>query len=181
MKIKPSQKPGEVVMQVGQTDSDFLAAAPPFFKLKHILVPVDFSGCSRKALQYAMPFASAFQARLTLLHVIQVNYGAGEFGLIDVPRLEKQMREGAGQELASFAETEVRPGLPVETAVVIGRPVSEIVHMAKESQVDLIIIATHGHTGIRHVLLGSTVENVVRHAPCPVLTVREHEHEFVTS
>ena len=62
-----------------------------------------------------------------------------------------------------------------------GRAASEIVEVAKERNTDLIIISTHGYTGLKHVFLGSTTENVVRYAPCPVLTVREHEHEFVTT
>jgi universal stress protein A len=62
-----------------------------------------------------------------------------------------------------------------------GRPAYEIVEAAKRLDTDLIIISTHGHTGLKHVFLGSTAENVVRYAPCPVLTVREHEHEFVKS
>jgi nucleotide-binding universal stress UspA family protein len=81
--------------------------------------------------------------------------------------------------LAEFVKRHVPTGVDSETVTRLGHPSEEIVAAAKDFDVDLIVLATHGHTGLKHLLLGSTAERVVRLAPCPVLTVREREHEFV--
>lgn len=187
MKIKPTQKPGRVLVQLDSKDEQLLGSsglpqkAPAPFKLTKILVPVDFSECSKKALQYAIPFAKQFNASLTLLHVVHINYGYGEFAAIDYPLLEKQIREGSEKQLAELAEKDIGQTVAAETLVCTGVAAREIVETARSLDFDLIIISTHGHTGLKHVVLGSTTENVVRHAPCPVLVVREHEHEFIVS
>jgi nucleotide-binding universal stress UspA family protein len=188
MKVKPSPKRGRVVVEVDRKDERLLlesatAAAPRSpFELKQVLVPFDFSPCSRKALQYALAFAKHFQARLTLLHVIPTNYFIGsEFGPIDFPLPEKELRQGSERELAAVAAREVGTATPVQTVVRQGQPVQEIVRFAGEAEIDLIILSTHGHTGLKHVLMGSVAENVVRYASCPVLVVREFEHEFLGS
>jgi len=188
MKVKPSPSKGKVVVELNPADDRLLessskvaglAASP--FKLKRLLVPIDFSACSKKALQYAIPFAEQFQASLTLLYVVQINYAVGELGAIDVSMLEVEMRQQASQRLAELVRDEVRKRVPSETIVRMGRPVTEIITAAKELEADLIILSTHGYTGLKHVLLGSTAENVLRHAPCPVLAVREHEREFIAT
>ena len=188
MKVKPSPKRGRVVVEVDRKDEQFLpgsvtaAAQPSPFELKKVLVPVDFSPCSRKALQYALAFARQFRARLTLLHVVPANYFIGsEFGPIDFPLPEKELRQGTERELAAVAAREVGTAALVETVVRQGQPVQEIVRFAGEADIDLIILSTHGRTGLKHVLMGSVAENVVRYAPCPVLVVREFEHEFLGS
>ncbi len=185
MKVKPSSATGKVVMEMAKSDEQLLAApgqpAIRSFKLKKILVPVDFSDCSLKALRYAVPFARQFGAEVTLLHVVQPVYAAGEWGVdIDFAQLTLQQKEGAGKQLKELEVEEVGENIATKTLVRVGHPATEIAGAAKELGIDLIIIATHGHTGLKHVLMGSTAENVVRHAPCPVLTVRENEHEFVT-
>lgn len=182
MKIKPTAKRGQVVVELGRQDDTLLkegaqAASP--FRLKKILVPIDFSDCSKKALQYAVPFAKQFNAALTLLYVVQVNYYVGEVGAVDMAALEKDMRSSGEKQLSRLAAEEVGPGVPCDTLVRSGRIVNEIVDAAKESGTDLILLSTHGHTGLKHILLGSVAENVVRHAPCPVLIVRPKEHEFL--
>ncbi|MBI3875397.1 MAG: universal stress protein [Verrucomicrobia bacterium] len=149
------------------------------FKLKSILVPVDFSDCSKKALKYALPFARQFGASITLLYVAHIPYVGAEVGGIDYALLESEMRTGGMKELDKLAESEVGTEIPRRTLVRVGSPAHEIATAAKELDTDLIIIATHGHTGLKHVFLGSTAEKVVRMAPCPVLTVREREHDFV--
>jgi nucleotide-binding universal stress UspA family protein len=188
MKVKPSPKRGRVVVEVDRKDEQFLsgsgtvAAQPSPFELKQVLVPVDFSPCSRKALQYALAFARQFRARLTLLHVVPTNYFIGsEFGPIDFPLPDKELRQGSERELAAVAAREVGTAALVETVVRQGQPVQEIVRFAGEADIDLIILSTHGRTGLKHVLMGSVAENVVRYAPCPVLVVREFEHEFLGS
>lgn len=185
MKVKPSKKPGQVIVELDRADEPILeessqAAAPAAFRLKKILVPIDFSECSQKALQYAVPFAKQFGASLTLLYVVHINYAGAEYGPIDFPLLEKQLQENGEKQLAVLVKKQIRGQVPADTMVRTGRAASEIVGVASELGVDLIIISTHGYTGLKHVFLGSTTENVVRYAPCPVLTVREHEHEFVT-
>ena len=106
MKVKPTQKKGRVVLELEAKDEQLFENSgspeqkPAPFKLKKILVPIDFSECSRKALQYAIPFAKQFDARLTLLHVVHINYGYGEFAAMDYPLLEKQIREGSEKQLA---------------------------------------------------------------------------------
>jgi universal stress protein A len=186
MKIRPSPKRGRVLVEVGRQDEHLLSGsgttptkASPF-RLKQILVPTDFSACSKKALQYALAFARQFHARLTLLYVMPVNYFVGsEFGPVDCPVPEAELRRNSQKELAAWAGREAAGVVPVDTLVRQGQPVHEIVKLAREAKVDLILLSTHGRTGVRHVLMGSVAENVVRYAPCPVLVVREFEHEFL--
>ena len=94
---------------------------------------------------------------------------------------EEEVREACAGRLAALARSEIGDQAPTATEVRFGQPVGEITEAALELEIDLIIIATHGRTGLKHMLLGSVAENVVRHAPCPVLVVREREHEFITS
>ena len=182
MKVKPAKKPGKVMVELGPTDQTWLAKpGGSVFQLKQILVPVDFSECSRKALRYAVPMARQFDAGLSLVYVVQLAYAFGEFGPTDYPAMEVDMKAEAERQLGELAAQEIGTSVPFTTRVRVGRPATEIVEAARQLESDLIIIATHGHTGLRHVLLGSVAENVVRHAPCPVLTVRQHEREFVES
>lgn len=145
-----------------------------------ILVPVDFSECSRKALDYALPFAGKFGAALTLLHVIHANYYAAnnEYTTFDYPELMSELRQSGEEELRLLADS-VRKECPVKTMIETGHPGEVIVTAAKELGMNLIIVSTHGRTGLKRALLGSTAEYVVRHAPCPVLVVRESEKEFI--
>jgi universal stress protein A len=187
MKIKPSKKSGSVVVELNPRDAERFSdgaqttnGTQPAFKLTKILVPIDFSDCSKKALQYAVPFAKEFGATIALLHVVQINSPAGpEFGAIDFPLIQADLRKDAEKQLAELAATDVQEQAAVETLVRSGQEVMEIVDAAKELESDLIIISTHGRTGLKHVFMGSVAENVVRLAPCPVLVVREHEHDFV--
>ena len=184
MKVKPARRKGRVMVELGRTDTSLLAEAADTrnFALKHILVPVDFSQCSLKALRYAVAFARQFKASITLLYVVQQYYLPGDFAAgIDYAALEKEIEENAARELESLASKNVGKQAPWKVMLRMGRPVDQIVRVADELNVDLIILATHGHTGIKHVVLGSTAENVVRHAPCPVLTVRVNEHEFLSA
>lgn len=168
------------------TTSDSATAHTPLsalapIRLKTILVPVDFSDCGRKALQYAMPLAHQFGGQLILLYVVQEPYPVTEFGGLALAQMENDLCADAAAELEKFAAEEVRPQVPVTTSVVVGTPEIQIVDKAKSDNVDLIVISTHGRTGLKHIFIGSVVENVVRHAPCPVLVVRESEHEFVAT
>jgi nucleotide-binding universal stress UspA family protein len=149
--------------------------------LKRILVPIDFSEYSKNALRYAVPFAKQFEAELLLMYVVEPTIYPSDFafGPVTVPNLERELRERASSELERLVKTYIKGAVAVKTAIRTGKPSLEIIRWAKEETVDLIIIATHGHSGVEHVLFGSTTEKVVRKAPCPVLTLRSPEHEFI--
>lgn len=152
---------------------------PALLKIKTILVPIDFSETSRKALVYAVKMAEQFGSKVVLLNVVEP-ITASDFGyppvLFDIDnakiaarkRLETLCRDGR-----------VPAKLLGRVLVRCGRPFTEITDAARSLKADLIILTTHGYTGLKRVFMGSTAERVVRHAPCPVLTVREKEHEFV--
>jgi nucleotide-binding universal stress UspA family protein len=151
--------------------------------LKKILVPIDFSDCSKKALLYAVSFARQFQAELVLLYVVPITYSYSEFGeapVVDFPQLESDLKDKGKKDLAALGEKVLGEETPYKTVVRSGRPVTEILTAITELEVDLVILSTHGYTGSKHVFIGSTSENVVRRASCPVLVVREVEHEFVS-
>lgn len=183
MKIKPTQHSGEVVMAVNRRDEPLLSPARTSpFRVKKILVPTDFSDCSKKALQYALPLAKEHDAAITLLNVVPTPcYPADGYGGIDYASLEADMRASGDKELRALARSEVRGEVPVDTLVRDGSAATEITEIARSLPADLIIISTHGRTGLKHVFLGSVTEHIVRHAPCPVLVVREREHEFLAS
>jgi universal stress protein A len=157
----------------------FESPGSTILKIKKILVPVDFSECSKKALRYGIQLAREFCATVDVLYVVPPYYAYDPCCVAENERIEKELRVNGEQKLAAMVLQQIPQGLPVETFVRNGRPATEIVEAAGELGADLIVISTHGHTGLRHALMGSTAENVVRHAPCPVLTVREKEHEFL--
>lgn len=156
----------------------FSRAAGPLFKLKKILVPVDFSECSNKALDYAVAFAGQLGADLTVLHVIPPYY-AVPYGLNQCEEIQAELQQAGQEKLMQLVCDEVPPPLRAKTFLRTGRPATEIIDAARELAADIIIISTHGHTGLKHAFFGSTAEEVVRRAPCPVLTVREKEHDFI--
>ena len=143
-------------------------------KVQRILAPTDFSGQSLAGVRYAKNLRLKCGSSLVLLHVIEPTpLMAGGESFV----LAQSDSEGAAwalKELAKLARREVADKKQVTSLVRTGKPFHEITTEAGESQVDLIVIATHGYTGAQRVLLGSTAECVVRHAPCPVLTVRQH-------
>ena len=140
--------------------------------LKKILCPVDHSECSYLALKYAISLALKDEAKLYLMHVIDsrlydteiYKFGPHKLNEIDVSKIRADLMKSLPE-----GTTDV---LEVETIVVNGVPFNEIINAATEINVDLIVIGTHGRTGISHVMLGSVAEKIVRKAPCPVLTVR---------
>lgn len=141
--------------------------------LGRILVPVDFSQCSLRALDYAVMLADAFEATVILLHVLE----PASFGLdqLAIPtELEEQLqfhlRTGRDR-LLEINRKRMGQRPRTETLVRIGRAWSEIPDTARALAVDLIVLGAHGETSLKHSLLGSTAEGVVRHANCPVLTV----------
>ncbi len=149
-------------------------------KLQRILVPVDFSACSKKALQYAAAFAEQFKARLLVLHVVELYPIDYVFGVTTDTVESKRLLQRAEAELARVRrQYPNRRRWSIQTSVRLGKPYQEIVKAAREHRAQLVIMGTHGYTGFLHFQLGSTAERVVRAAPCPVLVVRAQEQEFV--
>jgi nucleotide-binding universal stress UspA family protein len=144
-------------------------------EIKKILVPIDFSDYSKKALQYSVQFAKSFGAGISLIYVIEPAVYPADFsmGQVAVPAADMDLHERAKEELKNLADSEISDDVEVEIILKTGKPYVEIIEAATEIDSDLIIIATHGHTGVEHLLFGSTAEKVVRKAPCPVLTLRE--------
>ena len=140
-------------------------------KLNPILVPVDFSEESRQALDYAVALAADTESKIILLHVVQPVYVADPT-LTYLPQQMAWQEEVDGKRLQRIAAKSIPKQLFDRAIIRLGVPHHEITRAAKRMKAGLIVIATHGRTGLRHVLMGSTTERVVRHAPCPVLTVR---------
>jgi nucleotide-binding universal stress UspA family protein len=141
-------------------------------ELNKILVPTDFSDHSDQALRWGASLAEKYGALMVLLHVIP-------------PAMEEVSTHGSASEeiimeleakvearLYEIALTDLDDTRPVDVKIAVGKPAEEILRVAGEEAIDLIVMGTHGHTGIAHVLLGSTAETVLRTAPCPVFTVR---------
>ncbi len=149
-------------------------------KLEKILVPVDFSSCSRAALDYALLVAQRFRAPLEVLHVIRQppSYPGAEV-MVDVSgqsrvSLAKFARQQAEKELETFvASVSIPDGVQLSTRLSMGDPIRMILEVAATSAVDLIIMGTNGRTVLRAFVVGRVAEKVVRRAPCPVLTVRD--------
>ena len=148
--------------------------------LKRILVPVDFSPLSKKALHYATRMASEFGAQVNILHVVEPEVPPAFDGfMIAPPAISINANSSCAPQLKGLVSLARKAGVEqVDSNVRVGLAAFEIVEAAKELDVDLIVIATHGYTGWKHFTIGSTAERVVRAAPCPVLVVREKEHEF---
>ena len=149
-------------------------------QIKRILCPVDFSDSSDHAMRYAAALAGTFGAELTLLHVVAPVVSAlpGETALPDMLNMD-EIVEACRERLEQTVGTLAADGLTVQHKVVNGVPFIEIIRYARDVKTDLIVMGTHGRTGLVHLLIGSVAERVVRKAPCPVLTVRHPEHEFV--
>ena len=148
------------------------------FRIKTILVPVDFSDCSKEGLDYAIGFAQEFGAKIILVHVTYLGYVYSSEGtaIYDIPSLQKAARKTAERKMRELVRSVNFGGVKYETAFTDGSRVIDICAFAKDHDVDLIITSTHGFTGFTHVLIGSIAEQVVRHAPCSVLVVPSHPH-----
>ena len=152
-------------------------------KLRNILFPTDFSDLSKHALIYVRSFAESYKADVHVLHVVDEAY---QYWMAHGPEMmpvgpppedvveacKKEMTRFVGDHLYGWQCT-------VHQSVALGRPYLEIIRYAREKKIDLIILGTHGRSGLKHALLGSVAERIVRKSPCPVLTIRDPEHEFV--
>ncbi len=144
--------------------------------LRKILVPTDFSAGAARGLALARALAANFQARLILLHSVDLHYYATnpDYVLLDLPPLLAAATKASSRELREFVEGSDWEGLEVESTLERGHPGDQVCRRALELRVDLIVTSTHGRTGLKRVLLGSTAEYIVRHATCPVLVVPSH-------
>lgn len=149
-------------------------------ELGQILIPTDFSDSSRQAAEYGCELAKRFGAQIHLLHVIEPLVAAMPSAGAPLPEsLLTDAERTAEKQLQEWHATEFEQASQVTRAAIRGTPFVEIVRYSKDHEIDLIVIGTHGRSGLMHALIGSVAERVVRKAPCPVLSVRPQGHQFV--
>jgi len=152
-------------------------------KLDRILVPTDFSDYSSPALKYGCAIAARFDSELHLLHVVpdpaMLVPEAAAFSVESMQAQTDALKQEAQNSLTSLPADGWSDGKPIVREVRIGAAFLEIIDYAREKDIDLIVIGTHGRSGLMHVLMGSVAERIVRKAPCPVLTVKPEGHQFV--
>ena len=145
--------------------------------VRNILVPIDFSPASMQALDYAVSLAKQFRATIHLLHVHPPDEAASVPGAAHVLLQSAEAIERLNAELTGIHRERVELFCPECCHIRGGRPHQEIIGLARELDADLIVLSTRGHSGLKHLLLGSTAERVVRSAPCPVLVVRKRKQK----
>jgi nucleotide-binding universal stress UspA family protein len=182
MKIRAIRRSEDVVLKMEPRNSMLPPISVPEVDLKRILVPIDFSPQSRKAMQYALSFARQFNAELLLLHVIELTpLPVPPLTVVQDETTQASLHESAARELAEWRD-EISSQAAVKASVRSGLSgFAEIVNAAAEGNFDLIILGTQGRRGLAHLLIGSTAERVVQNAPCPVMVVREREHDFISN
>jgi nucleotide-binding universal stress UspA family protein len=160
-------------------------------KLTRILATTDFSKYSGFALEWAAYLAQCMKADLLLLHVLTEEEGniveevIGEGAVVQIPRgirqnVVEERRKKLTEQYEMVVSREIKASLKVEMMTRIGVPFLEIVRVAKEKDVDLIVLGTHGRTGLSHALIGSVAEKVVHHAHCPVLSIKHPQYQFIS-
>jgi nucleotide-binding universal stress UspA family protein len=162
MKMSNSKRPGTAKPNIAP------AALP---KIRKILATTDFSDESRAGVRYAVAVAEKLNAAVALLHVIEPHSRMSGVESVLLASQDSEVIALVREKLATLAKSEGKGDMAITSSVRTGKPFHEITTDARERAADLIVIATHGYTGAKRVLLGSTAEQVVRHAPCPVLTV----------
>lgn len=145
--------------------------------IQKILVPTDFSSSSRYAFSYAIDLNKLLHARIYLVHVLQDFTEFSEYSLSPtiLPQLYMEFEQYASKRLEEMVNTIVPTDMHCDTYILHGVPFYEIIQFAQNEHIELIIIGSHGRTGIKHVLFGNTADKVVKKAHCPVLTVRESD------
>jgi universal stress protein A len=150
-----------------------LRGYPRMTEFRRIVCPTDFSPTADAAARHAASLARAYQGELVLLHVLpQLHYPLRGLGMAEsFPNLQLELHTRAKERLAEAAKA-LGSGFTLRTEIRDGEAYEQVLACAREHQADVIVLGTHGHTGLKHALLGSTAERVVRLAECPVLTVR---------
>jgi len=159
-------------------------------KLTRILAPTDFSNFSGFALEWAAYLAQCMKADLVFLHVIPEEEGriieeiTGEGAVVRLPKgiredVVKDRQKKLTEQYNMVVSSEIKRQVRAEEMIRIGVPFLEIIKVAREKEVDLIVMGTHGRTGLAHVLIGSVAEKVVHHAHCPVLTIKHPQYKFI--
>ena len=149
-------------------------------KIERILFPTDFSEFANHARDYVVEMARKFGAKVLVVHVLATPAYAVSYEIaVDVNALREQLQKAAEKRMAEVQAKFDADGIDVETVIEVGAGFVQIVVTARNRDIDMIIMATHGWGGVKHLLLGSTAEKVVRKAPCPVLTIRHPDHEFI--
>jgi universal stress protein A len=180
MKLKKSNRLDGLHLESGLKKREIPSTTTaPTIPLKKILVPVDFSERSRKAVQYALTFAAESKAELLFVHIVEPYIPPPDIVMVESAALESIALRAAKKYMRQLV-AESEPVVSCKSEIRIGKPWVEIIKLAKETDTDLIVVSTHGRTGFAHLLMGSTAEQIVRHAGCPVLVVRQTERDFVT-
>jgi nucleotide-binding universal stress UspA family protein len=179
-RLLPHETCGMKRMQQSREDSQMSPGNPSTLRvraqqrlIRSILVPVDFSDCSLAGLKYAVRFAKELGARIVVLHVadlgpVMMTTGRGDY---DSPTYIEAARRRCGDQMKGFLKRVSFDGVPVDASAVAGYCPGAIYEAAAKEGADLIIISTHGRTGLRRAFIGSVAEGTVRHAACPVLVV----------
>jgi nucleotide-binding universal stress UspA family protein len=146
----------------------------PIEAVENILVPLDFSDHARNALRHALEMAETYGAGLQLLHVVEDNLHPyyAMAGTNSILELQPDIKEKSKEAMEKILEETKKKDIKADLHVVVGHPAREIISFADDHETDLIVIATHGLTGIEHLLMGSVTEKVVRMSQCPVFTVK---------
>ena len=148
-------------------------------RIDKIIVPVDFSVPSFHALKEAIAIAGRTAAKIIVLHVVELDLGfpPARFGVVGRTEIVGAWTNVAALEMSSFVRETKFGNVKFDTRIEVGTPVVRLCHLAEEEKADLIVTATHGRTGLKHMLMGSVAEKIVRHAPCSVLVVPTHPAE----
>lgn len=176
--LEARRKGGEAARSVAAKEKRFKSPGRP--RVASLLVPVDFSAASGKALEYALSLAEEFDAKVTLLYVIEPVATPDFVNAFPLMLERDEMNAVCENKLRGLAKKKGAADERIEKVLIRhGKPYHEIVSAARTLKADLIVVGTHGFSGLTHALLGSVAERVVQHAPCPVLVVREKEREFI--
>ena len=164
--------------------SRWLKKANAMIQIKRVLVPTDFSEPSEAALRYGKAFVETFGAELHLVHVLDeaalvYPWTTPDGTPVTLGTARTDLEHMVKDRLGRILTDEEREQYRAHVATMCGSPFLEIIAYAKAQEIDLIVMGTHGRGPIAHMLMGSVAERVVRKAPCPVLTVRHPEHEFI--
>jgi nucleotide-binding universal stress UspA family protein len=148
--------------------------------IQAILAPCDFSKESILAVKFAVSLAMEYRTKLYLLHVWEPLPSYLEAEVLNFESIQKKVLDGIKEDLTKVIPQKIKKLIEIVEILEIGKPIAHvIVEKAKELEIDIIVIATHGRTGLSHVLLGSVAEHVIRHAPCPVFVIRNPKDKFV--